>query len=547
MAVEKDKKDGHDILVRHILKQHSIFSQWLILSIALIIIGCIISLNIFLEYEHARNREQERLLAQTKILQENIGQNLIATRDVLVGLRQYLPKGRTDKDLLNRLQILTDAIPGIRTLAIIDASGTWQASNRKEFIGKTFSQRDYFQIPRQQPDDKLLYVTSPYKSQLGSFTISVSVVIPGPKGKFAGVVMAGLDPSYFAPLLDSVRYSPDMRTGIIHWDGDVFMIIPARINIAGKSLAKPNAFFTMHKDSGQTTNVFTGATAATGEERMVTFCTVKPKKLKLDKPLIVTASRDPGEIFAAWRKDSRKFAALYGVIVLISILGLYAFQRRQRQFNKQSAEAANALKQSEERFRSFVENANDIIYSLNPDGVFTYVSPNWKEILGHNVSEVEGHNFAIFVHPDDLPGCLVFLEKALVSGEKQAGIEYRVLHKNGNWRWHTSNAAIIRDPAKNTVSFIGIARDITDRKEAEIERDNLITQLQEALAKVKTLSGFLPICSFCKKIRDDSGYWNQLESYISEHSDALFSHSYCPECAEKYRNETGNIINKRKE
>jgi FixJ family two-component response regulator len=84
------------------------------------------------------------------------------------------------------------------------------------------------------------------------------------------------------------------------------------------------------------------------------------------------------------------------------------------------------------------------------------------------------------------------------------------------------------------------------QKKAEIERENLITQLQDALGKVKTLSGLLPICSSCKKIRDDQGYWKQLESYISEHSDALFSHGYCPECGEKYRQEVENIINKRK-
>jgi hypothetical protein len=54
------------------------------------------------------------------------------------------------------------------------------------------------------------------------------------------------------------------------------------------------------------------------------------------------------------------------------------------------------------------------------------------------------------------------------------------------------------------------------------------------LLEVKTLSGFLPICSYCKKIRDDQGYWEQIESYIGEHSDAVFSHSVCQECAEKY-------------
>ena len=73
-----------------------------------------------------------------------------------------------------------------------------------------------------------------------------------------------------------------------------------------------------------------------------------------------------------------------------------------------------------------------------------------------------------------------------------------------------------------------------ERKQAESEREQLIAELQGALAQVKTLSGLLPICSGCKKIRDDQGYWNRIETYISEHSDAQFSHGICPDCAKKY-------------
>jgi len=75
--------------------------------------------------------------------------------------------------------------------------------------------------------------------------------------------------------------------------------------------------------------------------------------------------------------------------------------------------------------------------------------------------------------------------------------------------------------------------DITERKEAEEERERLIGELQEALAEVKTLSGLLPICASCKSIRDDQGYWQQIEAYIRDHSEAEFSHSVCPECAKK--------------
>ena len=78
-----------------------------------------------------------------------------------------------------------------------------------------------------------------------------------------------------------------------------------------------------------------------------------------------------------------------------------------------------------------------------------------------------------------------------------------------------------------------LENEIETRKEAEAKKEMLIFDLQKTLKEVKALRGLLPICSSCKKIRDDKGYWNQIEAYISEHSEAQFSHGICPQCAEK--------------
>lgn len=91
------------------------------------------------------------------------------------------------------------------------------------------------------------------------------------------------------------------------------------------------------------------------------------------------------------------------------------------------------------------------------------------------------------------------------------------------------------------------ARDISKRKQAEKEKEQLIAELQKPLGNVKKLSGLLPICSSCKKIRDDQGYWNQLEVFIHKHSEADFSHGLCPECAQRlypgFIDEHGHIRN----
>jgi hypothetical protein len=96
---------------------------------------------------------------------------------------------------------------------------------------------------------------------------------------------------------------------------------------------------------------------------------------------------------------------------------------------------------------------------------------------------------------------------------------------------------VSRTPLAGTSSanagILLICRDITAQKQTEQERELLISELQEALANVKTLGGLLPICASCKKIRDDEGYWSQVEQYIGKHTDAKFTHGICPDCAKK--------------
>ncbi len=103
--------------------------------------------------------------------------------------------------------------------------------------------------------------------------------------------------------------------------------------------------------------------------------------------------------------------------------------------------------------------------------------------------------------------------------------------------------AVTGEPS-GVVEFV---RDITKRKLLEAEKDNLIVELQNALSEVKKLSGFLPICASCKKIRNDKGYWQQVEEYISDHSQALFSHSICPDCMKRLYPEIADKVLDRQE
>jgi PAS domain S-box-containing protein len=130
-------------------------------------------------------------------------------------------------------------------------------------------------------------------------------------------------------------------------------------------------------------------------------------------------------------------------------------------------------RQAEELYRSLVENANDIIYTLDSNGVFRYVSPNWTKTLGHPIREVTGHGFQRFVPEEDQPRCHGFLRSVLETGAG-SGFEYRVRHADGSLRWHVTNAAAVRFDGE--MRFLGVARDLTERK---IREENLLAMMRE--------------------------------------------------------------------
>lgn len=103
----------------------------------------------------------------------------------------------------------------------------------------------------------------------------------------------------------------------------------------------------------------------------------------------------------------------------------------------------------------------------------------------------------------------------------------------GRLIWVRSIGEAVRDAEGKIIRIQGAFQDITERKRVEAEKEKLIKELQDALAEVRTLREFLPICSYCKKVRDDQNYWSQIDSYITEHTSTRFSHGICPECYEE--------------
>ncbi len=143
------------------------------------------------------------------------------------------------------------------------------------------------------------------------------------------------------------------------------------------------------------------------------------------------------------------------------------------------------------------------------------------------------NKFINSVHPEDRKTVQAYFPDLLLGKHSHVELDLRIIRPSGEERIINTKVEVIADKNGKPFKLNGITLDITERKRAEEERERLIKELQDAISQVKTLSGMLPICSSCKKIRDDKGYWTQIESYISTHSEAEFSHSVCPDCVKK--------------
>ncbi len=137
---------------------------------------------------------------------------------------------------------------------------------------------------------------------------------------------------------------------------------------------------------------------------------------------------------------------------------------------RQKAEAS--LRASEEKFRTFVENSFDVIFVLDPAGVFRFVSPSWGKHFGFPASEVIGHDFRPFVHPDDAAPCVEYLMGVMSTGQGATSPHYRVRHADGSWRLFIANGTCYTD-TNGVRMYVGTGRDISDQKRAEEERLNL--------------------------------------------------------------------------
>jgi PAS domain S-box-containing protein len=191
------------------------------------------------------------------------------------------------------------------------------------------------------------------------------------------------------------------------------------------------------------------------------------------------------------------------------------------------------VQESEDRFRKILETSRDGIL-VEKDEHIVFMNTAYAKLFGcESPDELMGLHISELAAPEDLER---LLEYGRIRARKEAApnfYEFKIKRRNTGVLVELDASVSDFFQDNNNHYIITFVRDISERKKNERERERLIAELQEALTNVKTLSGLLPICSSCKKIRDDKGYWNRLETYIETRTEVDFTHGICPDCARK--------------
>ncbi|MDF3130638.1 ABC transporter substrate-binding protein [Kiritimatiellaeota bacterium B1221] len=220
------------------------------------------------------------------------------------------------------------------------------------------------------------------------------------------------------------------------------------------------------------------------------------------------------------------------LLCLVSLTALY--QKRQR---RTLSETLKKLEVLQRKHATLLKNMPGLAYRCHNDGgnwVMEYISRGATELTGYLPEELTGNEGLVFgdlVHNDDASSMITEINQAIAE-KRRFRLQYRIKHRDGDFRWVWEQGILV-ESGKDGGMLEGFICDISDQKRMESEKDVAFKKLQKLLKEIKTLQGIIPICSSCKKIRNDSGDWQQMEAYIRAHTEAEFSHGICQDCIKK--------------
>ena len=247
------------------------------------------------------------------------------------------------------------------------------------------------------------------------------------------------------------------------------------------------------------------------------------REMNLDLPFIMVSGIYGEDVAVAMMQaGANDYLMKHNLARLASTLERELAGARQRRQLKQAESATQFL-------AAIVESSEYAIYGKSLDSIIQTWNPAAERIYGYAAGEIIGKSIAL-LFPADRRDELLDILSAVRRGEVVGLRETERRHKHGKIIPVSVTVSPVKNASGKIIGASAVARDITEQKARELERQQIIEKLTEASRHAHQLAGMLPICAACKRIRDDKGYWQQVENYISERSDAVFSHGLCPKC-----------------
>lgn len=384
----------------------------------------------------------------------------------------------------------------------------------------SIADRDYFLAAK---DDRAgrLAVSNPLISRIsGQRSMAFARPYHRPDGSFAGIVYAAVPLESFTRTLSRVNVGRDGAVVLRGADNALIARYPdpgSRESLLGRRQISPQLERILASELVDATYV--ARSPVDGTEKLNAYRRVG------SGPFFVLVASSPDEFLQGWRGEVRRAVATVALFVLLTAIAAWTL-------------LASLRRAGEAQFRALVDGA-PVAITLVRDGRVLYVNQAFASAVGLPAPQAAlGRAVEQSASPEDAPRLRERFEQRLRGLPIEATCEFTFVRPDGSRFLATVTDATVE--LSDGRAIIGFIEDVTERRRSEEERERLIGELQRALADVKTLSGLLPICAHCKKIRDDRGYWSRIETYIRERSNAEFTHGICPECAQRFFDHDGD-------
>ncbi|KAF1047824.1 bifunctional diguanylate cyclase/phosphodiesterase [Xylophilus sp.] len=446
------------------------------------------------ERGRAFEAERERLAAQARVVDDNFARQLDGIHGALGSLRDEFgvpaaARSAHAEAATRRLMAWVASLPGVRTMLITDADGTVWAASRGELVGRNVAMREFFTTPRAHRDGSVLYLSQPFRTDLGVFTMNAArAIMDG--DRFVGVVSASLDQTYAEVVLRSILYAPDMHAELIHGSGALFMRMPPSADASSPD--EMVGLLDAHLRSGRS------VTSTQGPGGLVALRTMHSMQIRLHQPMVVAVGRPYASIDRPWLARVSIYALLCLLGAAVGALALYVAQRARSERERAEMQRDAERRRDAERLELTLTGADVGLWDWDlPSGRIIF-NERWYAMLGYGRDELEPlvRNWLAQVHPDD-------------RGELHRRLDAHLRHKRGYWIWVLDRGKVMeRGDDGEPVRMVGAQMDVTERRRAE-------EALRESEARFRSLT---ELSSDWYWELDDQYRFVRFEGYAGRHA-----------------------------